>query len=140
MAGVPRCLGFLTPNRWLPSVSTLADSTFSAPLATSFSVESFNEANTFSSRGLATRTQSNFTSEESSAHLFHRDGESRLASPSHFCRHYSSAVPRRRVKEGEPRLKNDALDIYFAGLEAVEPKRAVDNVLSRQGDILRCGL
>ena len=52
---------------------------------------------------------------------------------------YSSAIPRRLVKEGEPRLKNDALDIYFAGLDAVDPKKAVANVLSRDGDMLRSG-
>ena len=52
-------------------------------------------------------------------------------------RRYSSAVPRHRVKEGEPRLKQDAQDIYFAGLEAVEPTRAVEDVLSRDGDVLR---
>ena len=55
-------------------------------------------------------------------------------------RHYSSALPRHLVKDGEPRLKQDALDIYFAGLEAVEPNRAVDDVLSRDGDVLRYSL
>ena len=54
-------------------------------------------------------------------------------------RPYSSALPRHLIKDGEPRLKQDALDIYFAGLEAVEPNHAVETVLSRDGDVLKVG-
>jgi len=141
MAGVPRFLGFFTPNRWLSL--TVADSTVSAPLTTHFSAKKCNGIHNPKPRGLSSCTPSKLSYAESHTHSHPseplHDVESCLLPSSKFLRRYSSAVPRRRVKEGEPRLKNDALDIYFAGLEAVDPKRAVKNVLSRKGDVLKVG-
>ena len=128
MALIPRGLNFLSPNRSLTAFFSLVDNDLT------LCATKLHKANNSIYRKLVTASASHVIARNS---VDNRRGAKTDFSPRTFLCRYSSAIPRPLVKEGEPRLKQDALDIYYAGLEAVEPKSAVDHVLSRRGNVLR---